>query len=202
MAEALQIRFRAWHNRHSFPPSLTTMEIKMSYSTAFLAFLVAATGIATVSMTGESREQHKARESVRTEINILNVRYKNSPRLQHLIARQAGLCFSNGYFGTEMCDSAQEPYAFLTKTKLELSADLPDTAVVQVFKDRIILNSLVSEHVQDIALKNTILYVEAQIRDGMDYGVGESFTIGQGELVPVGKNHREFERVLIPGPRH
>jgi hypothetical protein len=71
--------------------------------------------------------------------------------------------------------------------ELELSADsLPDSAVIRLFKNRWQINPFLPAGTQSWALNLTIEYAQEQDKDGLPYGIGESFAVGNRVLSPVG----------------
>lgn len=70
--------------------------------------------------------------------------------------------------------------------------------MVQVFADRMVLPSDLPDTEQTLVVEKTAAYIQAQQRDGVAWGHGESFSIGAGELIQVGKNTYKRQPILVP----
>ena len=71
---------------------------------------------------------------------------------------------------------------------LELSADnLPDGAIIRLFKNRWQINPFLDTGAQSWALNLAVQYAQGQEKDGLPYGVGESFAVSGRVLSPIGR---------------
>ena len=179
-------------------------------SKKFFSVLVFSAAAANLAGCSEDPELAAALATLNTDVQTLVERYDASPRLQDIITslrhdRLGHDCLVDRKGMLNGCEYEMPDivarHEFLVKNDiaLELSTTLPQGAVVQIFKDRIPLNAKLPPHVQKIAFVHAVDYMLAQIRDGIEYGTGESFALGEGELMPLSKTG-DHERVLVPVP--
>jgi hypothetical protein len=117
------------------------------------------------------------RQEQRDAIQLLEQRYSDSPRIRAILEEQKSY------------SAEADGMKFLIDNgiRLDLSADgLPDGAVIRLFKDRWQINPLLPESTQAWAIYQAANYARGQAKDGLPYGVGESFAIVTGALSPVG----------------
>ena len=135
-----------------------------------LLFGLASTGCNNSNYEDRQHEQDAA-------IQQLEQRNARSPRLRTIIEAQRK--YETG--------ASVLQFLVTNEIRLELSADnLPDGAVIRLFKDRWQINPFVPSYTQSWAVYKATDYAEAQAREGLPWGVGESFSIPGGTLSPVG----------------
>jgi|SRR6266850_2526837 len=116
------------------------------------------------------------RQEQRDAIQLLEQRYPDSPRIRAILEEQKSYSAERGGM----------KFLIDNGIRLDLSTDgLPDGAVIRLFKDRWQINPSVPEYTQAWAVKLTLDYAEGQARDGLPYGIGESFAVNRA-LLPVG----------------
>jgi len=111
-------------------------------------------------------------------IQQLEQRYPESSRLRTILEEQ------KKYYGT---DAKLLELLADRGIDLDLSADgLPNGAVIRLFKNHWQINPFLTADMQAWAVHLALEYAVEQTRDGLPYGVGESFTVGNRVLLPVG----------------
>ncbi len=171
--------------------------------------VVAASLLATGCVDKGAYDEEAA--EIRENLNDISQTYGDQPRLTQIIYSINGRCsygipiyYPHGQYHNEFledCEESRERYLSPIangQIKVELSTDLPRGAVVQIFQGRILINNYLSPSTQETALKMSIDYISFQEQDGVEYGVGETFTIGNGQLINLGKNGTRQDKYLIP----
>lgn len=110
-------------------------------------------------------------------IRELQQDYSDRPRLQHILGLQ------RKYEGGDRLSAG---FLLENHIRLALSANgLPDGAAIGLFNSCWQINPLLDPDTQAVAVNLAIQYARAQGKDGLPYGVGESFSVGRMGLVPV-----------------
>src|SRR5258708_6330569 len=131
------------------------------------------------------------RQEQQDAIQILEQRYPDSPRIRAILEEQKSYSAKPGGM----------KFLIDNGIRMDLSADgLPDGAVIRLFKDRWQINPSVPEYTQAWAVKLTLDYAEGQARDGLPYGIGESFAVNRA-LLPVGHAAGEKSKLAPQAPR-
>jgi hypothetical protein len=137
-----------------------------------LAFTLVAGGCGGSADSNTTQKQ-------RSSVDVLEQSYHNSPRLHRIVEDEQFFKDDAGRFLLDVLVS--------NHIDLEISSDgLPEGAAIRLFKNRWQINPFLSEGEQDRAVDLALTYVHDQIRDGLPYGVGESFTLSGPSLSSIG----------------
>jgi hypothetical protein len=131
-------------------------------------------GLTCAGCNGNGPDPQQVRDDA---VQQLEQRYPGSPRIRAILEDQKN----------DSNDPSEEKFLLEQGIRLELSADgLPDGAIIRLFKDRWQINPFAPGYVQAWAVHLAIEYAEGQAKDGLPYGVGESFAVNR-MLLPVGQ---------------
>lgn len=136
---------------------------------------------------GKATDWRSEEAQQNTAIQKLEASYPTNTRMQEILEDQ-----KNYTIDAERVD-------FLISNKIALdisSAGLPQGAAIRLFEHRWQINPFLTAGQQGWALNCAIVYAQGQAKDGMPFGMGESFSVVGGSFSPIGQIPAEQQRTI------